>query len=82
LFDHARDAGRHPVDIAERLIVRDAQHLDSVRSQKRVAPPVVFVTLCADMRLAVDFDRQSKRCSKEVHDVGTDRMLATKLHAA
>ncbi len=75
------DRGGHPVRVRQHSPRRDSHDPQSLFAQEPESHFVARRPSGAIMRFAVDLDHQSGFAGKEVHDIGTDRMLAPELRA-
>jgi hypothetical protein len=73
------DRLQHPVGVLEQVSVGESQHTNAVRSEESGSPPVIALSLGREVLPSVQLDRQPARCTVEVDDVGSDRMLSAKL---
>lgn len=72
LFDLAHDGG----EIVEDAVVGDAQDLETLRGEPRIAFRISNFAFFRLMGLSVQFNDEPCRRTEEIHDVGCDRNLS------
>src|SRR4051812_26414814 len=75
------DPLQHRVCIFEHVDGRDPERSDPLRSKPLVAIQITFGPVASRMPFTIDFDRQPRIAAEEVDDIGTGRVLPTKLQA-
>lgn len=76
-----QDVCHHGVEIAQDIARGDPERLDVMRRQNRIPPFIALRPIAKFMRHAINFDAQANLGAVEIKDIGTGRMLATKLQS-
>jgi len=69
------------IDVVRHFVVGEAQDVPASSLEPGAADPVLFGNLVGVVRRAVDLDDEPTWPAGEVHDVGTDGLLATEAEA-
>jgi hypothetical protein len=77
--ERRRDRVEHGVDCREHHRVREAEHAKSLLQQPAVTLGIPTFLIWMAVATTVEFDDQSRFEAAEIHDIGPDRHLTTKV---
>jgi len=78
MLDRCCDRFQHPCAVGHDVVIAEAQHAKTLTREKGVPTRVALLVPWLKMLTAIDLDDETCGMTDEIHDVWTNRGLATK----